>query len=135
VAKKIDKTLIKEYSTGVPLNIVYFFTNTGLLHRERKNITITVNGEEFNAYLERKKDGRHSLNLVGIKHLIELSTNHIRACALWFEKDATSTELFHIFIDSHVYGSSFNSRNTNKLSQALMTLIPYSVERIKITEQ
>jgi hypothetical protein len=135
VAKKtIDKTLIKESSTGVPLDIVSFFTNNVLLHNERKNITIAVNGGKFSAYLERKKDGRHRLNLAGIKNFIELSANHIRACSLWFEKDANYTELFHVFLDSHIYDSSLHSRNTNKLSQ-VNTRIGQHVFKARLIEK
>ena len=99
VAKKtIDKTCINEYSTGVPMNIVRFFTNEVLKNGERLKLKLSLNGLLIHAYLERKKDGRHRLNFKEVKQVIELSMSDINN-SIWFEKNEEDTNAFHLFID------------------------------------
>jgi len=101
VAKKIiDKTCVKEYSTGVPLNIVQFFTGQALEKGERYKLKLNLNGSLICGYLERKKDGRHRLNFKEIKKVIELSTSDINTNSIWFEKNEKGTKIFYLFIDS-----------------------------------
>ena len=135
VSKKIiDKTLIKESSTGVPLSIVPFFINSPLSLSERKNITISVNGTKICVYIERKKDGRHRLNLLGIKKLIELSMSNIEGSSLWFEKDDTSTDLFYVFLDSHIHTDHTSTHITDKLSQ-VKTRVGQHVFKARLIEK
>lgn len=102
VAKKIiDKTLVKEYSTGVPIDIVKFFTQQPLVKGERFNLKISLNNLLLPAYIERKKDGRHRLNIKEIKKVTLFCSSDISINSIWFEKSDEQADLFHLFIDSN----------------------------------
>jgi len=134
VAKKtIDKTLINELATGVPRNIVSFFTDKTLQLGEKKTIIIVINGNTIEASLVRRQGNRHRLNLTAIKRQLRFTEKDIGLTSIWFEKD-TTTSHFHIFFDSALQATTEQINRTSKQTMT-NTRIGQGVFKAKLIEK
>jgi hypothetical protein len=96
--KVVDKTLIKDKETGVPLDIVYFFANTELDNgQELQSITFYINNKVQNITFKRKKDGRHKIVLKDPENILKLGELLIGNDEVWFERDLAHDNVFHVY--------------------------------------
>ena len=61
--KKVDKTLVKDNSTGIPQEIIKFFTKNDFNINQSVDLQLRINNRDIDVALQRKNDGRHRLNL------------------------------------------------------------------------
>lgn len=98
--KKVDKTLIKEISTGIPQDIVRFFTNNNFDINSSINLKLNINGTDNQVTLIRKNDGRHKLKLINVKSTLKLNSLKIGNDKLWFERDLDEDNQFYAYTKS-----------------------------------
>lgn len=68
---------------------------------ERFKLTLSLHNLLLPAYIERKKDGRHRLNINEVRQVIRFSLSDISINSLWFEKSEEQPNMFHLFTDSN----------------------------------
>ena len=107
--KKVDNTLVKESATGIPQEIVLFFTRNNFDINQSIDLKVSIKENEFDISLHRKNDGRHKLTLSSVKSKLKLSRLNIAEDTLWFERDLDNPNQFY------AYTKSSNSKITTQL--------------------
>lgn len=99
VAYKVaDKTLIQDKETGIPNNIVSFFSDSPLKGGEELDkIKFIINDQEETVKFKRKKDGRHKIILKDPSNILNVSQLTIGRDEIWFERDINKSHLFHVY--------------------------------------
>lgn len=96
--KVTDKTLIRDKETGIPRDIVPFFTESELGEGDEANfINFKINNKQQNISVKRKKDGRHKLVLKDPDDFLNISQMNVDSCEIWFERDTRSKNTFHVY--------------------------------------
>ncbi|MGI2141926.1 HNH endonuclease [Shewanella baltica] len=98
--KSVDKSVIKEFSTGVPSSIVSFFCPTKLVEGESVAIELMVTDQLYQAKLKRKSDNRHVLQLRDIRTALHLEQLTIDTDTIWFEKVQDNVHRFLVYSKS-----------------------------------
>jgi len=98
--KKVDKTLTKEISTGIPLELVRFFTSNDFDINQSINLKLNIHDTEHEVKLFRKNDGRHKLKLTNVKSTLELNNLKVGEDKLWFERDLDEDNQFYAYTKS-----------------------------------
>lgn len=94
--KTVDKTLRHEGSTGIPMDIVPFFTGQQLVEGQEQTLEFRVLGTTVQCTVSRKQ-GRHRLFLVPLKQkLLQLGMQI--GDLLFFERDVTLPNRFNISV-------------------------------------
>lgn len=100
IHKTVDSTLVKEKSTGVPLDIVSFFHPSPLDNGQKVSLKVYVDNKQIDVILERKHDGRYRFNLASISNKAKLSRLNVGKDLLWFERSINDPNSFDIYISS-----------------------------------
>ncbi|MBB1432062.1 HNH endonuclease [Pseudoalteromonas sp. SG43-4] len=116
--KVVDTTLIKEKTTGIPLNIVSYLHPTPLSEGQKVQITLLVDGEPFNIPLERKRDGRYRLNLSILSRKLKLNKLLENEDLVWLERDLSNPNCFDVYISSKSKSNSITPKNKPKNTTA-----------------
>ena len=94
--KTVDKTLLLEGSTGIPMDVVPFFTGQLLDEQQEKTLEFSISGTLFSCTLSRKQT-RHRLFLAQIK--LQFAKFGVQiGDLLFFERDLSVQDRFNIAI-------------------------------------
>jgi len=104
--KLVDKTFVKSLETGVPLDIIHFFSSEFIKPGEHSSqIEFVINDSIFDISLKNKNDGRHKL--VFTKARRYLSKKEIRiGDVIWFERCSSNFNRFYVYTKSEKYNNS-----------------------------
>jgi hypothetical protein len=84
--KTVDKTLVTESTTGIPNEIIQYFTEDKIPVGTSIPITLHINGKLESGNLKHKPDGRHILQLSAVKAALKLQQLAVGIDSVWFEK-------------------------------------------------
>jgi hypothetical protein len=84
--KTVDKTLIKEFTTGIPRDMIGYFIDAPLKLGESKKINVVISGLIIKTEIIRKKDGRYIFPMQNISRRLRLNKLSKDVDTVWFDK-------------------------------------------------
>jgi hypothetical protein len=97
LAKKIcDKTIVKDFETDIPKDLVQFFLDRSLDPGEQSTIKAYCCGQQVELPINKKQNGRCNISLREVSSRLKLSELKVSRDSVFFERDSLEPGTYHL---------------------------------------